>query len=490
MDENTIFTAGQAPPIAPSSQTSPPVPQGTVPVQSQSPQPAAPLPSPPGGAAPPPLEESPSGIVPLLLKAGLGLLVVIVVLFLAIRFIVPLFLPKTEGKVTLTYWGLWEDAATMQTLITQFQKENPNIAVVYSKEDPKQYRERLVTRTKNGEGPDIFRYHNTWVAQLSSLLLPLSTSVISGIDFKKQYYPVMQTDVIKNGAVYGIPLEIDTLALFLNTEALKAAGLQPPATWEDFTNSAKALTVKDENGKIKTAGAALGTFDNITHAPDIVSLFLLQNGADIKNLNVTKQNSSDALQFYTSFATSEEKVWDETLDPSVLAFAKGNLAMYFGYSWDIFTIKALNKNLEFQIVPIPHLPNRNITIASYWIEGVSQKTKHQKEAFKFMQFLSKKETAQKLFTEQSKTRLFGEPYARVDLANSVKDNVYIHPFLSQAQGALSSFFVADTYDNGLNAQMNGYLGNAIRSLLSNGSSDTAIQTLSQGVAQILGQYGQ
>lgn len=453
MDENTIFKAEQVPP-------SPAQPPGS------------------------------SGILPLILKAGLGLFVVVAAVFLIIRFIMPLFSSKGEQKVTLSYWGLWEEVSVMQTLIAEFQKENPTITITYSKEDPKQYRERLMTRTNSGTGPDIFRYHNSWVPQLTTVLLPLPTSVISGADFKKQYYPVMHEDLIKNGAVYGIPLEIDTLALFVNTEALQAAGLTPPTTWEDFTSSAKDLTVKGEDGKIKTAGAALGAFDNITHAPDIISLLLLQNGANLKDLAATSQNASDGLQFYASFASGDEKVWDETLDPSVLAFAKGNLAMYFGYSWDVFTIKALNKDLAFQIVPVPHLPNRDITIASYWVEGVSQKTKHQKEAVKFMQFLAKKETAQKFFTEQSKTRLFGEPYARVDLAVSVKDNVYLHPFLQQARRAMSSFFVSDTYDNGLNSQMNGYLGNAVRSIFSNTSPESAVETLAKGVSQVLSQYGQ
>ncbi|MBI2622497.1 MAG: extracellular solute-binding protein, partial [Candidatus Levybacteria bacterium] len=305
----------------------------------------------------------------------------------------------------------------------------------------------------------------SWVPQLFDVLLPLSSDVISADAFRKQFYPVAQTDLIKNGAIYGIPLEIDTLSLFINTELFQAASLETPTTWEDFAKSARVLTVKDETGRIKTSGAALGTFDNITHAPDIVSLLFVQNGADIKNLLKTDQASSDALSFYASFASGEGNVWDQTLDPSILAFAKGNLAMYFGYSWDVFTIKAINPNLSFQIASVPHLPGRNMTIASYWAEGVSSKSKHQKEALLFMKFLAKKETQQKLFTEISKTRLFGEPYANKELKDLVKDNQFVYPFVSQADGAVSSFFSSDTFDDGLNSQMNAYLGNAVRSIL-------------------------
>ncbi|MDP3726794.1 MAG: extracellular solute-binding protein [bacterium] len=449
----------------------------------------------PVSLAPPPSSSPPNFDLPRqassgppILKAIIGIIVFLIVGFLIFTFIVPRFTKQKTEKITLTYWGLWEDSRTMQTVLSDFERENPNISVQYTKEDVKQYRNRVITRIKNGTGPDVFRFHNTWVPQLLDVLLPLSNDVVSGSDFRKQFYPVAQADLVKNGAIYGIPLEIDTLSLFINAQVFQAASLEPPVTWEDFAKSSRALTVKDEIGKIKTSGAALGTFDNITHAPDIISLLFVQNGADIKNLSKTAQASADALSFYTSFATGEGNVWDQTLDPSILAFSKGNLAMYFGYSWDVFTIKALNPNLSFGIVSVPHLEGRNITIASYWAQGASLKSKHQKEALLLLKFLAKKETQQKLFLEISKTRLFGEPYANRELAELLKDNQYVYPFVSGADGAVSSFFASDTFDDGLNSQMNAYLGNAVRSILSNTSPQSAVETLSSGVTQVLQQY--
>ena len=80
-----------------------------------------------------------------------------------------------------------------------------------------------------------------------------------------------------------------------------------------------------------------------------------------------------------------------------------------------------------------------MTIASYWAGRVSSKSKYQKEALLFLGFLAKKETQEKLFAEESKTRLFGEPYARVDLLEKLKDNTVVYPFVSQAKDATSSF---------------------------------------------------
>lgn len=430
------------------------------------------------------------GLISKIVKILIGFIVVFIFIFIVVNFILPLLTKNnTKEIVTLSYWGLWEDKNIFAPIISDFERKNPNIKIDFTKEDPKQYRERLITRINNGTGPDIFRFHNSWLPEVKTILLPLPQEAISKDEFQKNYYPVSVKDLTQNGAIYGIPLGVDTIALFTNTEILKAAGVAVPKTWNDFSSAAKQLTVKDESGKIKTAGAAMGTYDNITHAPDIISLLLVQNGAKLENLLDTKQNSKDALDYYVSFANGGGNVWDNTLNPSILAFSNGTLAMYFGFSWDILTIKALNPNLSFEVHSVPSLPGRNQTIASYWIEGVSAKSKHKKEAFMFMNFLSQKETEQKLFTEESKTRLIGEPYARVDLAQTLKDNPMVYPFLENAKIAESSFFASDTFDNGLNSKLNSYLGNAIRSMLGNTSSDTALETLTKGVNQVLTEYG-
>jgi len=468
MDENTIFQNSQ----------------NTQVPQDQVPQPPAPVESYPQNEG-----GSPLGTI---IKIVIGLAVIGIIIFLIISFVIPLFKKGSNGKAELTYWGLWEDSNIIQPIIEDFRKQYPDITINYAKQDVKQYRQKLSARMKNNTGPDIFTFHNTWLPVLSDVLLPLPNDIMTKNEFKNSFYSVIDKDLTKNGAIYGIPMGIDTLALYINTEIFKVAGVTLPNNWEDFRKIAMSLTVIDEAGKIKTAGAALGAYDNVTHAPDIVSLLFIQNGADMKNLTSTLGRSSDTLNFYTSFAIGDQKVWDSSLDPSILAFSKGNLAMYFGYSWDYFIIKAMNPDITFEIYPVPHVSGVNTTVASYWAQGVSAKSKHQKEALLFLKFLAKAETAEKLFTLASKTRVFGEPYARKDLESKLKDNSVVYPFVSQANDAQSSFFASDTYDEGLNSQMNTYLGNAIRSIISNNntSPETAVSTLAQGVSQVLKQYGQ
>ncbi|MDO8269908.1 MAG: extracellular solute-binding protein [Candidatus Levybacteria bacterium] len=405
---------------------------------------------------------------------------------------------KSSGEpkeVTLKYWGIWDDNTIMQPIIADFERGHPNIKIQYEKQDIKglgQYVERLTTRINNGTGPDIVRFHSSWVPQLKNYLLPFPQSVVESTKLDTDYYKTVERDMKVDGAYYGIPLGIDTLAMYVNTQLLADKGLPIPTDWNDiYIKYASELVVKDQSGKIVTPSIGLGTFDNISHASDIIAFLLLQNKANIKDLSGDSKDSAyDAFSFYTSFADGDKAVWDQTLDNSTLAFAKGNLALYFGYSWDIFTIKSLNPNLNFQVVKVPALAGRKNTVASYWSEGVSSKTKNSEEAFEFLTFLSKPETLQKLYQTQSKVRLFGTLYPRRSMSPLLSSNNLVYPFVSQADDAQSTFFSSDTYDgeSGMVSQMNIYLGNAIRSINNNTSVQTAVDTLSQGVAQVLSRY--
>jgi multiple sugar transport system substrate-binding protein len=323
------------------------------------------------------------------------------------------------------------------------------------------------------------------------LLAPFPVDVVNSIELDTKFFPLVKEDLKLGGAYFGVPLHFDSLALFINMDLFRASGIPAyPATWDDLISAANTLTVRDADEKIVTAGVALGTYDNIEHASDIISLLLLQNGADLRDLaGPTKQSAVDALYFYTLFAKGDARVWDDGLENSKLAFAKGKVAMYIGYSWDIFDIKSINPNLQFAITSVPHILNRDITVASYWAEGVSNKTPHRKEAFEFLKFVASRENLEKLYSIQSKTRLIGSLYPRSDMADLLSDNSLAYPFVSQGGSAKSTIFSSNTYDERMVDELNKYLGDAVRSIVNdNSSAESAVETLAAGVAQKLSQY--
>lgn len=464
-----------------------PAPQPQQPQQRQVPPPPT-QPQPVSSAPPSDKPGRLSGIKSApILKIILGLLSLFVVAAI-LFFVVTKFLGNKNSEVELAFWGLWEDSKTMQTVLSDFERSNPNVTVNYTKEDIEQYKDRLVTRSGQGNGPDVFLFHNTWYPMLPEVLLPVPSSVISKEDFDQSYFDVVKKDLVRNGAIYGIPQNMDTLVMYVNVDMFKSAGVDIPSNWNDFIDTARGLTVKDEEGRIVTSGTALGTYSNIKHAPDILSLLFLQNGVDVKNLEGTSDRAIGAMNFYTAFATDENNVWDESMPPSIVAFATGKLGMYFGYSWDYFEIKAANPEINLQIVPVPQLGAEPINLASYWAIAANSKSKNQKEALDLLKFLSQKDVQAKLYSEQAKLRQFGQPYARIDLAEGLKDTI-IYPAVLQAKYADSTPFVDSAGENGMNQELNLYLENAINSINEGTSVESAFDTLKQGVAQVLGKYG-
>lgn len=415
-------------------------------------------------------------------------LVFILLIIATIGLVLVKVLPNLKlSSVTLTYWGLWETDQVITPIIADFEKTHPRIKISYVRQSPKQYRERVTSALARGEGPDIFRFHNTWVPMFSRDLSPVPSKVASQLNFGQTFYPVVGYDLKRGANYYGIPLEIDGLGLFVNEEIFRAAGLTYPSTWEELRTTATRLTVKDADGKIRTAGVALGETANVEHWSDVLGLMMLQNGVDLAN--PTGNLAQDALTYFRLFSQPPDNTWDETLDNSILAFAKGQVAMIFAPSWEAFEIKNINPSLSFKILPMPQLPGTNINWATFWAEGVSAKSKYQDEAFEFLSYLASKEVMVKLFSEESKIRLFGEPYSRLDLGQTLVNDPYAGAYIKQAPTAQSFYMASRTFDNGINDKIIKYYEDAVNALDKGVSAAAALETAAKGIQQILATYG-
>ncbi|MFC1727173.1 ABC transporter substrate-binding protein [Patescibacteria group bacterium] len=430
--------------------------------------------------------RSPGSVI----KKIVPLLIILVVAAGIVYAVSRYFLPQVSeigfGKKELVYWGLWESEGVMETVLSEWEEES-GVKVLYEYHHPREYRQRLQTALAKGEGPDIFRFHNSWTPMLKNDLDAVPASVMNAATFENTYYPVAQAS-LKSGAGYlGIPLEIDTLALFYNQDIFTAARVSPPRTWDELRRLAIQLTVRDGQSKqIQRAGVSLGTTGNIWHWSDILGLMMLQNGAKLNN--PTGPLAEDALSFYALFSKTD-KVWDETLPDSLTAFAMEKSAMCFGYSWSIFEILNVNPNLNFKVIPVPQLSETDITWASFWVEGVSKNSPNKTAAWDFLKFLSSEETMEKLYQSQSKVRLFGEPYSRVSMASKLEDDPMVFPFISQASKAESWYLSSRTFDNGINDSIIEYFADAVNSVSQRSSAKGALSTVAKGVRQILSKYG-
>lgn len=434
-----------------------------------------------------PVPPPPSGN-PLLRR--LLMLVVFAVLLVGLLFLGKFVLGLFAGakEVPITYWGLWENDATVRGVMSDFEAQHPKIKVSYVKQSPKQYRERLQAAIERGDGPDVFRFHNTWVAMLRNELTPVLKIVMTPAEFSTIFYPVAKADLVAGNTIYGIPMMMEGLGLYYNEDLFASAGVAPPTTWTDVINMVPKLTVK-KNNTIVTSAIALGTTGNVENFSDILATMFMQNGADLTQLS--GKEAEETLVFYRKFADPSDLLytWNETLDNSVYAFATGRVAMILAPSWRAFDIVQMNPQLHFKIAPIPQLPGNSVTWASYWVEGVSAKTKHQQQAWELVKYMTSQPVVTKLYTEEAKTRLFGEPYVRVDMASSLTNDPYVGAFIKQAPYAKSFPLASRTFDNGINDKLIKYLVDAVNGYAAGSAPTAVLETAAAGFRQVLAAYG-
>ncbi len=397
---------------------------------------------------------------------------------------------KAAKEVKLVYWGLWEEKEVIQPLINEYQQKNPGVTIDYQKMSPFEYREKVIARgqSENVEKPDIFRFHNTWLPEIKEAAAPLPKKIISDNAFESTFYPIHAKDLKIGDNYYGIPLTVDGLVLVYNDTLFKRAGINnPPLSWEDVIDNVVKLTVKSKEGSIITSGIALGTATNVDHFSDIFGLFLVQNGGSIERLN--EAEAAGALESYRKFAEPPNNFWSEELPNSVTAFVQEKVAMIIVPSWQILTIKSANPEIDLKVVPVPVIPgSKPVSVASYWVEGVSKYSQNQVAAWEFLKFLSEKENITKLYELQAKTRLFGEPYSRKDLATTLENNPYVGAIINQADALVSVPTISRTYDNGLNDNIVQYIENAINSTAQGVAYEGALETAQSGVQQVLSRY--
>lgn len=433
-------------------------------------------------------------------KPVLGILVPVaaaIILGLAGFFITKqLILPRlSKPAVTLTYWGLWEPAEVMAPVIAKYEFAHPGIKIKYQMQSKTDYRERLQSVLARKEGPDIMRIHQTWMPMFAQELEPAPADILSSEEFDKTFYKDALAGITSGGKVLAVPLMTEGLGLFVNNEILAATDSGVPTTWDDLRKTAFSLTKWDEKGRITRSGMAMGTTNNVTFWPDILALLMLQNSVDLAKPNATvdargRNLGADALRFYTIF-TTQDRIWDKTLPPDIVAFATEKTAMMIAPSWQVHEIVALNPKLDFSVHPMPQLTSqRRIAWSSAWVEGVSKNSKYKKQAWEFLKYLSSQESLQTMYAEAAKVRPFGEIYPRRDMAQSLSAAKYVEPFVKQAEFSKSWYMAARTGDNGINDEIIAYYNDAVSGIVDKQMApEAAIETVAQGVKQVLMKFG-
>ena len=352
---------------------------------------------------------------------------------------------KDYSGIELTYYKVFDDSDVIQPLIDQYILKHPGLKINYRKfSDFKEYEKTILNEMAEGEGPDVFSMQNTWFMSNYKKLIPMPVE-LGGLpaNFEKTFVSVAYNDLVRPDgdgylSIYGVPLTVDTLALYYNKDhfddRLASQGV-PSSTWEGIKEDVQLLTKEDESfDRFEVSGISMGRADNISRGIDTLYALFLQYGVNFYNDNMSKAIFNGkvggvfdypalaALDFYTSFADSNEKYYawneyvvdDDSEEKELEAFARGDISMIFGYAYayeqilnELKIAKANGDNAidkdAIRIAPFPQIYDpevsneKRVTYASYFAETVSRNCENPEVAWDFLIFLTKAEQLQYYF---------------------------------------------------------------------------------------------
>lgn len=321
-------------------------------------------------------------------------------------------------KTDLEIWGVFNNSEIYDKISEKFRILNPHIGEIkYRKFVQDTYKKDLLDALASGQGPDIFMINNSWMPSFQDKVEPSPARIFSEQEVKNDFADVVSDDFLINHQVYGIPLSVDSLALYYNKDFFNAAGIvSPPATWDEFNKDVSRLTVVDNMGNVVKSGAAMGTAYNINRSTDILALLMLQSGAQMIDgeksqtifnkpvvINGVPTNAAEkAMNFYTKFANPSDRLyyaWNPRMHYSIDAFSEGTTAMMLNYSWQYSVIQAKNSKLNFAVAPIPQMPGGVMAdYANYWgyvvaknkVQAGADNGVRIQEAWQYLKFLAGK----------------------------------------------------------------------------------------------------
>ena len=119
------------------------------------------------------------------------------------------------------------------------------------------YLQTVLTGRLAGQAPDIYNVYSIWAAQMvdNNVLAEPPAELES---FVRDGYSGGTVDAATiNGILWGVPTEVSVYMLVSNMALLRDAGFDaPPATWNELREMAQAITTRNEQDRIDTAGFA------------------------------------------------------------------------------------------------------------------------------------------------------------------------------------------------------------------------------------------
>lgn len=347
---------------------------------------------------------------------------------------------KDDNKnvVILNYYKPYTNSDVMRNLIMEFNRTQPRIKINYKKFDSfERYWNLILNELAEGEGPDIFAVPNSMIKANFKKFNAIPHTVYSPEQFEAEFLnvatqsSVFSDPISKMKFVWGIPLAVDSLAIYYNKahyESTIPERGKPAMTWGELQSDCVKLNkVYRSSARFQRSCIAMGIMSNVTKSVDALIAMIIQLGGSFYSPNlsgslVTACNGNvcpvkDAIKIFTTYANPNHKnySWNSSsadrysAEKELMSFIKGDVSMIIGNSYTMTQLSNLikseknkTKTITESEIGVSHFPQfhsnlgeTKVAFGNFNIEVISRTTKHPKEALMFLRFLAKKEAEQK-----------------------------------------------------------------------------------------------
>lgn len=273
-------------------------------------------------------------------------------------------------KGSLVIWGKLPGDAVRATT-DQLRQTFKEVTITYVQKTEATFQNDLVNALASGVGPDMVIITPAEVIQNKDRIFEIPYESFPQAAFQNTFID-QGSLFLTNTGVLAFPYVVDPLVMYYNRDLLtNSFTVSAPKTWDDLVTLNQKITVKNDAGALMVQTAAMGTYDNITHAKEIIAAMIFQTGNKIVSWDpftrkyisrFSQQDASgtsgvvNALGFYTSFANpndAERYSWNGSLPKDKNQFIAGKLATYFGFASELEGIRILNPNLNFDVTLFP-----------------------------------------------------------------------------------------------------------------------------------------
>jgi multiple sugar transport system substrate-binding protein len=356
-----------------------------------------------------------------------------------------------QQPVEIVYWQYVFDTRVqaMDMLIEQFNAQNPDVVVRQETFPFDSYQQSVAAAISAGQGPDVVQLFYGYVAawQRAGYVEPLPQEYLPN-EWIEEYFVPMVGSVKIGDSYYGLPTAVRSLALFYNKDLFREVGLdpdQPPTTWDEFVEVAKALTIK-RGPLYQRVGYGFGGQDHhLIRTVLMNQLGTSPYSADNTQVLYGNEIGEQALRIWTDWQLVDEIGIIEFI-PGTSGYREGfinqqNIAMMIDGSFAIGQVQN-GAQFEWGVAELPTFDNGvKSNYGSFWMNGVTPRAYESPEkleaAARFIKFVTSPE-AMRLWLD-----VVGElPAARELIADPelLSDPIY-GPFIAGLEYAEATQFV-------------------------------------------------